>query len=51
MVQGAGVGGGSLIYANISVEAERFAFEAGWPAEITFDELAPHYATPAPCWR
>jgi cholesterol oxidase len=45
VVQGAGVGGGSLIYANISVEAERFAFETGWPPEISFDELSPHYAT------
>ncbi|MGH8528726.1 MAG: GMC oxidoreductase [Nevskiales bacterium] len=45
VIQGAGVGGGSLIYANVSVPAERFAFESGWPAEITFNELAPHYAT------
>jgi cholesterol oxidase len=45
VVQGAGVGGGSLIYANIFVPAERFAFESGWPAEITYDELAPHYET------
>ena len=45
VVQGAGVGGGSLIYANIFVPAERFAFDAGWPGEITYDELAPHYAT------
>src|SRR5215470_534323 len=36
VVQGAGVGGGSLIYANIFVPAERIAFETGWPAEITF---------------
>jgi len=45
VAQGAGVGGGSLIYANIFVPAERFAFESGWPAEITFDDLAPHYDT------
>ena len=31
---GAGVGGGSLVYANISVEAKRDSFDAGWPAEI-----------------
>jgi len=43
VVQGAGVGGGSLIYANIFVAAERFAFEDGWPPEITFDELGPYY--------
>jgi cholesterol oxidase len=41
---GAGVGGGSLVYANISVEAKRDTFDAGWPAEITYDGLAPHYA-------
>lgn len=45
VVQGAGVGGGSLIYANISVEAEPFAFDEGWPAEITYEALKPHYET------
>ena len=44
VIQGAGVGGGSLVYANISVEAKRDTFAAGWPAEITYDVLAPHYA-------
>lgn len=44
VVQGAAVGGGSLIYANVSVEAEPFVFEAGWPAEITYAALRPHYA-------
>lgn len=43
VAQGAGVGGGSLIYANIFVAAERFAFEGGWPPEISFEALAPHY--------
>jgi cholesterol oxidase len=43
VVQGAGVGGGSLVYANISVEAKPDTFTAGWPPEITFDALAPHY--------
>jgi cholesterol oxidase len=42
VAQGAAVGGGSLIYANISCEAPRSAF-AGWPAEITYDELKPFY--------
>lgn len=45
IAQGAAVGGGSLIYANISVEAPRQVFDKGWPPEITFDELAPHYET------
>ncbi|CAI8893930.1 GMC oxidoreductase [Methylocaldum szegediense] len=43
VAQGCGVGGGSLIYANIFVEAERFAFESGWPPEITYETLKPYY--------
>jgi cholesterol oxidase len=43
VAQGAGVGGGSLVYANISVEASPEIFEQGWPAEITYGELKPHY--------
>ncbi len=43
VAQGAGVGGGSLIYANISVEAPEFLFDQGWPAEVTHQELAPYY--------
>jgi len=43
VVQGAGVGGGSLVYANISVNAKADVFEAGWPPEITYGELAPYY--------
>ena len=43
VVQGAGVGGGSLIYANVFVPAEPVAFESGWPPEISYSELAPHY--------
>ena len=35
VVQGAGVGGGSLVYANISVNAKTHMFEKGWPPEIT----------------
>ena len=45
VVQGAGVGGGSLIYANIFVKPKPEVFHQGWPAEITYDELAPYYAT------
>jgi cholesterol oxidase len=44
---GAGVGGGSLVYANISVEAKKETFDSGWPPEITYAELQPHYATVA----
>lgn len=45
VVQGAGVGGGSLVYANISVEAKPDTFATGWPAEVTYAELKPHYDT------
>ena len=43
VAQGCGVGGGSLIYANIFVEAEPFSFEADWPKEITYEALKPYY--------
>jgi cholesterol oxidase len=45
VVQGAGVGGGSLVYANISVDAKDDTFDAGWPPEITCRELAPYFAS------
>jgi cholesterol oxidase len=56
VVQGAGIGGGSLVYANISIEAKPQTFDAGWPPEITYAELKPFYgvvgtmlgATPVP---
>ncbi len=41
VVQGAGVGGGSLIYANVSVPPPRSTFKTGWPAAIDADELEP----------
>jgi cholesterol oxidase len=43
VVQGAGVGGGSLVYANISIDAKDGSFAKGWPPEITAAELAPYY--------
>lgn len=43
VVQGAGVGGGSLIYANVSAPAEAHVFASGWPEAISFSELQPHY--------
>lgn len=43
VAQGAGVGGGSLIYANVLVEAPEEIFEDGWPPEITYAGLKPHY--------
>jgi cholesterol oxidase len=47
VAQGAAVGGGSHIYANISTEAPARSFAAGWPPEITHDELKSHYDTVA----
>lgn len=44
VAQGAGVGGGSLIYANISIESPPFVFAKGWPKEVTHEELVPYYA-------
>jgi cholesterol oxidase len=43
VVVGAAVGGGSLIYANVSAPAHDEAFDKGWPPEITHQELAPYY--------
>lgn len=45
VAQGAGVGGGSLIYANVSINAKPNTFDEGWPPEITYRELVPHYDT------
>lgn len=45
VAQGAGVGGGSLIYANVFINAKPDAFESGWPEEITYQELLPFYET------
>jgi cholesterol oxidase len=43
VAQGAAVGGGSLIYANISVDAPEHIFERGWPSQINYAELKPYY--------
>jgi cholesterol oxidase len=43
VTQAAGVGGGSLAYSNVAIEANPFVFTEGWPAEITYDELKPYY--------
>lgn len=39
----AGVGGGSLTYSSVAVEAPAEVFAEGWPAEITHAELKPYY--------
>jgi cholesterol oxidase len=45
VAQGAAVGGGSLIYANISAVPDKSIFGGGWPPEITWEAMAPHYDT------
>lgn len=43
VAQGAGVGGGSLIYANISTDAPPQAFAGGWPEAVTHAAMRPYY--------
>jgi cholesterol oxidase len=44
VITAAGVGGGSLVYANVQLTAPPDAFDTGWPEAITAAELAPWYA-------
>jgi cholesterol oxidase len=44
VVQGAGLGGGSLIYANVHLRAPQEVFRQGWPAEYNRMMLDPYYA-------
>jgi cholesterol oxidase len=43
VITAAGVGGGSLVYANVQLRARPEVFDAGWPEAITADELDPWY--------
>ncbi len=43
VVSGAGVGGGSLIYANVSIDAKPEMLDSGWPSPISSASLAPYY--------
>jgi len=43
VAQGAGVGGGSLCYSSVALEANPDVFKSGWPAEINYSELKPYY--------
>lgn len=45
VAMGAGVGGGSLIYGNVSVIPPQERFANGWPQAISYQELLPHYQT------
>ena len=47
VAQAAGVGGGSLAYSSVHLEAPPALFAQGWPAELTYAELKPHYDTVA----
>ncbi len=47
VAQAAGVGGGSLAYSSVAIEAHASCFERGWPPEITYAALKPHYDTVA----
>jgi cholesterol oxidase len=40
---GAGVGGGSLIYANVCIKARDVVFQSGWPSQITAAEMRQWY--------
>ncbi|MBK1724579.1 GMC oxidoreductase [Thiocystis violacea] len=45
VAQGAGVGGGSLCYSSVVMEADPERFAEGWPPEITYEALKPYYDT------
>jgi len=55
----AGLGGGSLIYANVFLEPPEKVFECGWPKSINKTSLQPYYeiarsvlgARPIPSWE
>ena len=44
-VVGAGLGGGSLIYANVFLEPPEHIFDHNWPANCKKDALQPYYQT------
>jgi cholesterol oxidase len=44
VIKGNGLGGTSLVNANVALIPDRTAFEqAGWPSSLTRDELLPYY--------
>src|SRR6202167_6789362 len=43
VVTGAGVGGGSLVYANVQLRAPADVFASGWPEAVDRDVLDPYY--------
>ena len=48
VIKGSGLGGTSLINANVAIVPDREVFEQfHWPSALTFDELQPYYARAA----
>jgi cholesterol oxidase len=45
VAQGAGVGGGSLCYSSVVLQPPAHLFDRGWPAEIAYGDLLPHFET------
>src|ERR1700722_9661037 len=43
VIQGAGLGGGSLIYANVHLRAPKEVFTRGWPDGYSRAALDPYY--------
>src|SRR4051794_37306869 len=43
VITAAGVGGGSLVYANVQLRAPADVFTTGWPEAITAETLEPWY--------
>ena len=48
VVQAAGYGGGSLIYANVQMRPPADLFDDGWPHGLTRSTLDPYYDVPWP---
>jgi cholesterol oxidase len=43
VLQASGVGGGSLVYFNVQIEAPERTFRQGWPKEVSRPALNPYY--------
>jgi GMC oxidoreductase len=43
VIEGAGLGGGSLIYANMHLRAPKEVFDAGWPSDYSRTALDKYY--------
>lgn len=45
VAMGAGVGGGSLVYGNVSIVPPKETFARHWPQAITYEAMLPYYET------